>query len=1740
MKAKEFIIEKLVKAGKKYRWMKYPMLALVSLVSLFFLLIEKCLEKPKRAVIALVCLVLIISQSWYLISMAGEDGDAFLTGNDGGVINLVGDGSDDASSENSGDASSENPDDASLENPDDASPENPDEGGTQTEPTITISAENMKAYTDANASLFATDITESGLATKPYILPTPTPREPDCYKFKQWKILGTNVVVEELTEDIFNQYRQLVSGKYYIYLSAEWERVGYKITYQDGAGKEVKVDYAPIKDSAAKLTLAGDNICTKTGSTYEQWIINGSYYDVNGTFTFGSDDVIAYPDWIGNKYYIDFQKGHEDATGEMKSMYIPYGRPTELNECKFEREGYSFGGWRIVSVDGVASGDDTIYPQFCPAENWSAMEDGHVVVEATWVYDHAAISYDGEPFVYSECANETAVVKHSTVGGGKFKITLTGVQGETLDGSVNKDNLREVTGLDVQCSMLDGGNAIELETVDSEGIRTVTTDDRGIVLSFMIEDINNPFDEDGNSTTVYLNMTVELVPKRLEVTGVGTTTKIYDGNAEIAVGDIIFTGAKPGDDIEVYSEDQSGYFSDPNAGTGKSITVNLSKYGEDTDYYTVDDQVTIPDIGSITKRTVGVTTAPVYPEGRDYFLTGEEPEYTVTINRDDLPEEVADADEGIILNAINGHYICSYKPNYQTGEFLIGIDNDVNLQNYSLDVTQGSLMVQQETPKEYIDYEITGNRQPGNIWYYGEEPCIKPTGTNDYDMVYITNDSASRALTYDSSKFKSEVYVTEDMCSENADLYIQLANSRTHAVTSMEYIEVYVDTTAPVIDSANIQISTVNTGTFGKIGNFLSFGNFFKESLMVTIPVSDNLSGAKTLTYYLDGNIWEDGIETTVRKDGTATFQIPIKYKGTIALTASDNAGNSSVLADLIGVEDSNYWVIENEAPEVRASAVDLDGNIAYSDENLYYKAVKMTASVTDQDAGVAYVIWSVTKDGEAITEDSKQVVEDTDSLLTSYDFERMFTDSGSYTVSVTAYDNADNESLPTEEFSFSVDGAGPKVQISPENYDTVWSTEKTVNFTVTDAESGVDMVTLRDENNRTYPYTVVQGKENSYSFTVTAKGTYTIKAVDLAGNVTEVPLEFTRVSSEVPETPTVVTNPAKPQNAESGWFTSNPEITISGADETPDGTKVTNYYRLWEDGTSEPTVSQSVTGSFNLPKEGSWNLRVWAVTESGVQSTSEGLYQIKYDGTAPEISDILIRGNGAAAQVSFKVTDSASGLAKLEAVYNNDESNAHSIAFDYAGNGVYIASFTASMKGSYTIKATDAAGNSDYADAFEPMNIVVTKITGSINEGIVVNGRVEGGTFAIDSLTVKYGLTGQTLSKDADSLIVTTDKNGDKVFTAKFTQLNDDSRYDFLITAFAESGESCNYSGSFKTGIREEAGVNIAGTVLDETMDKDDTTAISVVLYGGNDIIQIQNVQNNEAFLFTNVPDGAYTIRAINGNRSVSKGIVICDNTIVEPTDAIRLILRNGKSTSVEYGNSDTKQVSVSGLENIFDDTTNFGSDLDYSIINTGGMVEFCMEITELSEGEIPANDMALITRNLKNNERVASYMDFSIWKRRIGAFGIISETQVTSISGGKAVRIVIPLSDELIASEGVSVLRVHDGAVERLSDLDSNPNTYTIESTLFSTYALVYTDNSISNNGNNNNNNNSGGNGGSANITDISKTPNTNISITKSSSGTSVSPKTGDETPIVLISILSIIMGFCGILFIKNKKRQ
>lgn len=1732
MKAKEYIIQKLVQTGKKHRWLKYPMLALVSLISFFFLLIEKCMERPKRAAIVMVCLVLIISQSWYLISRAADGSDQPEGGNPVSDTQIVADPQTD-----------------------------PDEST----PVVNYSVIYESAYGTAPASR---SYTEAQFGEVLKAQPTGIPAN---YKWMGWKIAGTDdsAVLSSVTKEDFGTSLSLR-------LVGVCERESYTITYTPGSvssgdtvvGEEKTETVAVVKDGTTQVTLktAGEIGYSCKGYTFTNWKVQGTgeRITVGGTYSFGNEDITVTPDWIPNQYTIAFDVNGGDPADVPMSYSATYGTAVTLPICTYTKDGYSFVGWATE-----ANGDVVYRNGATIADALTDVNGATVTLYAKWEYKIASVDASSIVAEYGDAVHSTIHIYRDSVdeSGENFKAELIGISGTTTDGAITTaSGMTDLTGVTVTT----GTNVIQFDT---QGTRVKTVSDGEITLTFNIEDKNHP-----EAGVVTAKISVTLNKKTITVTGAQNTAKPYDGTTSIPLGSFRYQAEYAGGEILentaiqgviVNNATQTGDFSDPNAGENKTITIsNIYLSGDNAKYFTVSPTATVSG-GSIEKRQAYVSTAPVYAEGKDYILSGQTPAFVVEVDTADLAKKVADpeADAATIVKGIAPScFQCSYvSEGYKPGTYDINLDiRNVQLTNFVLQVTNiGQLKVKQDSV-DNNDYIIKGN-QSADGWYYGMLPTVSASKTG-YDSVCVVTSVSDAKGTYDAASFQSGFQISEELAS--GDMYVQLADSSTGAVTGVKKLDIKVDVTAPIVNG-DITIASVKNTPLQKIGHFLSFGNFFKEELQVTVPVADvtsqtveKVSGVDSLIYYLGGDISDEATAqaATLSSDRTtATFKIPMGFDGEIAFVMKDKAGNTSsrvlVYVESDGTNGSKIWVVEDTAPELTLEAKDAEDGLVYSGEGYYYRNVTVSATATDSDAGVAYILWTVTKDGETLTEKERQDVTSTANRVETETFTKTFNESGAYTVTAIAYDNAENES-EVQTIDFVVDGTAPVITVTPENYDEEWATEKTITFKAEDSESGIDMLSLRDADGNAYPYVMAKGEKDAYTFTTSVKGDYTIKVLDRAGNAATLVVSLTKVSAEVPENPVVSVSPEMPEDVdqpETYWYAQNPTIEIQEPETTPDGTKITAYYHMWQAGTSEPTYENNrAVSTFRLPDEGVWNLRVWAETESGVRneyaSEEDGLYQIRYDGTKPVITDVVISGSGTSSRVSFKIEDTVSGLANALAIYDNKEENAQALTLKEAGDGTYTGSFMATMKGTYVVRAIDRAGNVSEIDAFEPMSIRVTGVTGDADKGMTIAGLVTEGTYELDHVAVYYGVSGQELQEVTDVALVE-NEDGSYGFTSKCTGLQKDNRYKFQITAYAKSGESCTHTGEFKTEQADVTGTNIAGTVADETMGAEDTAKISVILYEGTSIIQTYSANNHGTFYFTDVPDGTYTIKAVNGNRSTSQAVVIAKGAVIEPSTSIQLVLRNGQMTDVEYKDAETPKLIISGLDGIFEDTTNFGSDADNALIHAGGTVEFCLKVAGLSEDQVPGDDLAGIRNNMKRGEAVAMYLDLSLWKRSTGAYGVISETQITAINGGKTVRIVIPLTEELASKKELCVIRVHDGSVERLADLDANPYTYTIESSLFSTYALVYSDGtqgsddttaatSTSGGGSHGSTSDAttAGTGNGSATVDISKRTNGGVVTSGKNGG---SPSTGDTTPILWVTLGMLLTAGAGVLLLKNKKR-
>ena len=131
-----------------------------------------------------------------------------------------------------------------------------------------------------------------------------------------------------------------------------------------------------------------------------------------------------------------------------------------------------------------------------------------------------------------------------------------------------------------------------------------------------------------------------------------------------------------------------------------------------------------------------------------------------------------------------------------------------------------------------------------------------------------------------------------------------------------------------------------------------------------------------------------------------------------------------------------------------------------------------------------------------------------------------------------------------------------------------------------------------------------------------------------------------------------------------------------------------------------------------------------------------------------------------------------------------------------------------------------------------------------------------------------------------------------------------------------------------------------------------------------------------------------------------------------------------------------------------------------DVEAIESGASIDIELTV-ENAESTIAPEDKA------KSDEAAAQgsythvrYLDINLTKVVTDASGVSTSEEISEL--GKEVRIVITVPLGLARQSGrdFAVIRVHDGEATVLKDLDSDPNTVTISTNLFSSYTLVYVD--------------------------------------------------------------------------------
>lgn len=409
------------------------------------------------------------------------------------------------------------------------------------------------------------------------------------------------------------------------------------------------------------------------------------------------------------------------------------------------------------------------------------------------------------------------------------------------------------------------------------------------------------------------------------------------------------------------------------------------------------------------------------------------------------------------------------------------------------------------------------------------------------------------------------------------------------------------DTIAPNITSA--EVTTVNDGLIGTIGRFLTFGNFFREQIKVTLEISDGtegeVSGNYTLSYEIGGVVGETS-PISMESETEAVFYIPLETTASvITLITEDMAGNTrirylkktddtDVTLTLVDSKDAaSLWTLETTGPVLE---LEHDGTAS----NGWYKEnVTFTVTAEDDVSGLNRLSWS-----KEDAEDDGWTQDDGASAMTTEKTVTLeISDEGTTTIDLEAEDNAGNTSKLSDNADFNdlrtimIDKTAPEVSnitIDGENTEAEeWKQSKTIRFTVTDNLSGVDFeatdgsatrpsevtVTWTDgETTMSIPVARESGTsgtgEQVYAFTAEYRGTYEMNVTDLAGNTTTAETYTTTIAyvsnvSEIPDSSEIAVDPA------SG--TGN-VVESALTQQYVNHTVIANWYS-WEDSTDSGTA---------------------------------------------------------------------------------------------------------------------------------------------------------------------------------------------------------------------------------------------------------------------------------------------------------------------------------------------------------------------------------------------------------------------------------------------------------------------------------------------------------------------------------------------------------------------------------------
>ena len=1549
MKLKDRIIRKLLNAGKKHRILVYPTLVLVAVISAVSNALYWGKSNKKKLVASVMIMVMLVTQSVFLTSSAGNGGNAdeYDAKSQDEPVLYAPAGNVDYSSYTVTYYRVDENNDTHLVHSGTNVALKPGESGDD--------ISDYKIDTLSEESLINYMFSSSGGEQKNHITIDGFYLDPGC----------TSSIGDGTLQDTW----VAVNNSYNIYFKAT--RNSYPVRIVDSKGNLPEITETapatPVEGSiypeiSYTVKNAADYNYYMTGYSFAGLKFNNTYYapDTTVVIPVGHmiDEIALSGEWEAMKGEVSFDAigdnppsdaAVKDGSQQIRTFEYTYGSNQMLpsrEEFWAQSDAYTLSGWKynstVFSIDTPVDTtllfdpvtDVTLNPNITGRRltaiwaykniHLSASDDGVVSSDGTSVGISGSYGDDVSTIIQ-------AIYNDNTQS--EFTYSISQADIETLGsyglGVTNGGTYFKISGQIMKVTNA-GGVSVTLTVTDNKAV----------------DDPSTPEDERVSEYIVTLNASkkqVTIDPESIRDPGRSQEPyKSYNGDNQIAVSprvelEGVVEFADTGKDNVYLTVDGNATLLNEDAGYNKDIKLTGVKLAGDEDK--LGNYVLTGITAASTVEVYGVATVyPKYlsigiklPEGEDdTVLYGEDnPSYVVYLkNPEQLPENERAIYEGLLtdddkmlyiesrLGAVSfstqrvlysnpGTYDIAPVFNSSNKNYAMAQDSDKS----SFTVTRDEGIMYSETTTSTANFRLSTDKS-SNGFYPGL--TITPYGEK-YNRIRMFT-AASQDIYPAMSKSELEGLFTAtsvdvpDMV--NGTVYIQMYSTLTGAVTqTVTLSNLNVDTTGPSLEKYSVSPEYFYF-------NKLPFGAYFHsqttedgayiDSLSITFEYSSEGSGCDSLYYsFVDENgdiignlsnrvqLIKDGI--TGRYKAGVTIH-PGEY-GQLVVYAVDETGNKSVVNKIKVDECVEYiennpvgdgyyeWMVENTIDSSFIQA-SAGGSAAVSDT--WYNSLNLSVDSKDDESGVNSIEWIITDPSGAVISDKQTA--STDYAVTATGYGKVL----EYTFNK---ELSDSTLVPGNYVikGILMDNAGNRAELDEVGPFLLDTKEPVISDNTEYSTEYVNTVILK--------FTVTEGEDES--------GVASVVLYKKDGS-SLVPVE-TWSASDSYEKKLTESGEYVIQAADNAGNIASKNINLNNVSNvTPDkpvinitGTTGNNGWYISDE--PEIQIKSSEVTRDNVPVTTHYKIITEDRERESRFTQADEVFTLKYEGSitieAWAESASGVKSEKTTRELSVDVdapeiyiTESATDddgriNVKFRIVdevsgVNKDKVTVNGNAVDtIEEQGAVTGSFDATYGDEFVICAEDNAGNISDEEHFNPLTISVNPITGITETGAYLEAFIYKGTYDIADAYI-------TLREDKDStysgcLYNKTEEGYGLHLDARFNNLKKNTVYWYKIYAKTKtSNEVKTFEGSFRTSNPDATG-SVAGTVS-YAPGVNETYPVYVSLYEGNTVVASDTIESagESAYRFDNVNDGVYRVVATNGKLTKTGAVTVENGGIVYPED--------------------------------------------------------------------------------------------------------------------------------------------------------------------------------------------------------------------------------------------------------------